>query len=241
MDKNTALTPYIYLSLLALLVAAVLRCAIEYLETGRVGFPANDPLFPALWVCFFLALSVFRYFASRLLRCSVCGKLSQDTLIFEEGRSGRFCREHLIERFRQEFTACTEKMVVVYPSLEMKRGPYVYEYRALEDIPEKFLQNRLGRMFTKALSAVEGRCARCSRNATVAYFGPGNTPWESVTTRGKECNDVHNGEIPATFQVTCPFCIADELCFSLGQFEGVFSEGIVLPHNGSGIFLSRLR
>jgi len=51
--------------------------------------------------------------------------------------------------------------------LEMKRGPYVYEYRALEDIPEKFLQNRLGRMFTKALSAVEGRCARCARNATV--------------------------------------------------------------------------
>ncbi len=240
MDRNNTPISYIYISLFALFVAAVLRSAVEYLETGRVGFPANDPLFAALWVCFFAATIVLRYFASRLLRCQVCGQLSQDTLIFEQGRSGRFCREHLIERFRREFTACTEKMVVVYPSLEMKRGPYVYEYRPMEDIPEKFLENRLGRMFTRALSSIEGRCVRCARKATVAYFGPGNTPWESVTTRGKQWDDIGNDEIPATFQVTCPLCIADELCFSLSRFEGVFSEGIVLPHNGSGIFLSRL-
>ena len=240
MDKNAAPVPYLYLSLFALLIAAMLRSAIEYLETGRIGLPTNGPLFPALWVFCFLALVLSRHVASRLLRCPVCGKLSQDTLIFEEGRSERFCREHLIERFRREFTACTKKMVVFYPALEMKSGPYVYEYRSIENIPEKFLQSPLGRMFARALSSIEGRCARCARNATVAYFGPGNTPWESVSTRDNQWNDSDRGEIPATFQVTCPFCIADELCFSLSRFEGVFSEGIVLPHNGNGIFLSRL-
>jgi hypothetical protein len=132
-------------------------------------------------------------------------------------------------------------MVVIYPFLEMKRGPYVYEYRATEDIPERFRQSPFGRMLTSALSSVGGRCSRCTRNGTVAYFGPGNTPWESVTMRGKGWDDLRKEEIPATFQVTCPFCIVDELCSSLSRFEGVFSEGIILPHNGSGIFISRLR
>ena len=240
MNKNPTLLPYLYLAIFALFIAGLLRAAIEYIETGRVSFPKNDPLFQTLWLCSFLALVIPRYFASRLLRCKVCGEPSQDILIFKEGGSGRFCRKHLIERFRQEFTACMEKMVVVYPSLEMKRGLYVYEYRTIEEISEKFLQSRLGRMFTRSLSAVEGRCARCSRKATVAYFGPGNTPWESAMMGGNPWDEPGGGEIPATFQVSCTFCIADELCFSLSRFEGVFSEGIVLPHNGSGVFISRL-
>ncbi len=240
-DKNNSVTSYLYLGLLSLLIAAVLRSAIEYFDTGKVAFAAKDPLFLILWASFFLALIVFWSLASHLLRCSVCARFSQDTLIFEQGRSRRFCREHLIERFKQEFTACTEKMVVVYPSLEMKRGPYVYEYRAIEDIPEKFRQGPFGRMLTKALSSVGGRCSRCTCNGTVAYFGPGNTPWESVTMRGNGWDDLRKEEITATFQVTCPFCIVDELCFSLSRFEGAFSEGIVMPHNGSGIFISRLR
>ena len=240
-DKNTSLTPYLYLGILSLAIAAVLRSATGYLETGAVVFAANDSLFLILWASFFLALIVFWSLASHLLRCSVCARFSRDTLIFRQGRSRRFCREHLIERFKQEFTACTEKMVVVYPSLEMKRGSYVYEYRAIEDIPEKFLQSPFGRMLTRALSSIGGRCSRCARNGTVAYFGPGNTPWESVTMRGKGWDDLRKEEITVTFQVTCPFCIVDELCFSLSRFEGVFSEGVILPHNGSGIFISRLR
>jgi hypothetical protein len=240
MDRSTTFISYLYLSFLALAVAALLRSTIEYLETGKFGFSAGDPIFQALCVCSFAALALSRYFASRLLRCSVCGRFSQDTLIFDEGPSRRFCREHLIERFKQEFTAWTEKMVVVYPSLEMKKGPYVYEYRTMEAIPEKFLQGRIGRLFQRALSSIEGRCARCGRKATVAYFGPGNTPWEPITISGKQ-GDEPGGEIPASFQVTCPHCIADEVCFSLSRFEGVFSEGIVLPHDGSGVFISRLQ
>jgi hypothetical protein len=240
-DKNNGLTSYLYLILVSLFAAAALRSAIEYLETGNLVFELKDTLFLILCVAFFLALVVFRSLASHLLRCSVCGRFSQDRLIFSDGRSRLFCREHLIERFRQEFTACTEKMVVVYPSLEMKRGPYVYEYRAIDDIREKFLQSPFGRMLTRALSSVGGRCGKCARSGTVAYFGPGNTPWQYVTMRGKGWDDLLNTEIPATFQITCPFCIVDELCFSLGRFEGVFSEGIILPHDGSGILISRLR
>jgi hypothetical protein len=238
--KNHSSASYLYLCILAFFIAAVLRAAIEYLETQKAAFSANDPVFLILWFCFSMALIVFRSFAHRMLRCPVCGKLSQDTLIFKEGSSGRFCREHLIERFKREFTACTQKMVVVYPALEMKKGPYVYEYKAIEDIPEKFLQSRFGRMLTRALSSVEGRCSKCARKGTVAYFGPGNTPWESVTAKAGGWDDLFKDDIPATFQVTCPFCIADEVCFSLSRFEGVFSEGIILPHNGSGIFISRL-
>ena len=240
-DKTSGLTPYLYLCIFSLFIAAVLRSTIEYLKAGKAVFETNDPLFLILWASFFLALIVSRSLASHLLKCSVCARFSQDTLIFRQGRSSRFCRQHLIERFRQEFTSCTEKMVVVYPSLEMKRGPYVYEYRAIDDIPEKFLQNPFGRMLTRALSSVGGRCSRCARNATVAYFGPGNTPWESVTMRGKGWDYLREDEITATFQLTCPFCIVDEICFSLSRFEGVFSEGIILPHDGSGIFISRLR
>ncbi len=238
-EKNNGLTSYFHLSLFSLFIAALLKCAIEYLETGKVVFTVNDALFPVLWVSFFLALIAARFFATHLLRCSVCGTFSQDSLIFKEGGSTRFCRQHLVERFRQEFTACTEKMVVVYPSLEMKKGPYVYEYKAVRDIPEKFLKGPAGQMLTKTLSSIAGTCSRCARNATVAYFGPGNNPWESLAMRGQGW-DFLGGGIPATFQLTCPFCIADELCSSLSRFQGSFSEGIILPHNGSGIFISRL-
>ena len=175
-DKNNSLTSYLYLGLLSLLIAAVLRSAIEYFDTGKVVFAAKDPLFLILWASFFLALIVSWSLASHLLRCSVCARFSQDTLILEQGRSRRFCREHLIERFRQEFTACTEKMVVVYPSLEMKRGPYVYEYRAIEDIPEKFHQSPFGRMLTRALSSVGGRCSRCTRKRHRGLFRPREYP-----------------------------------------------------------------
>jgi hypothetical protein len=240
-DKTSGLISYLYLCVFSLFIAAVLRSAIEYLKAGKAVFETNDPLFPILWASFFLVLIVSRSLASHLFKCSVCARFSQDALIFRQGGSRRFCRQHLIERFKQEFTSFTEKMVVVYPSLEMKKGPYVYEYRAIGDIPEKFLQNPFGRMLTRALSSVGGRCGRCARDATVAYFGPGNTPWESVAMRGKGWDYLREDEIAATFQITCPFCIVDEVCHSLSRFEGVFSEGIILPRGGSGIFISRLR
>ena len=239
-EKRNSPALFLYFGISAFLTAAVLRFAIEYLQTGKAGFSINDRIFVTLAIGVFVVLIFGRYLASYILRCSVCGKLSQDVMIFKGGRSGRFCREHLIERFRNEFTACSDRMVVIYPSLEMKTGPYVYEYRAIGDIPEKFLQSRFGRTMMKALLSIEGKCARCSRDATVAYFGPGNTLWEFVGMRGKQWDDVPNMEMPAIFRLTCPFCIADELCFSLSRFDGVFSEGIILPHNGSGIFVPRL-
>lgn len=240
-DKSNRLTTYLHVSLVALLAALLLRLAIQYFETGRVAFPADDMLFIVLWVSILLAFLLFHSLATILFKCAVCGRFSHDSLIFRDGPSRRFCREHLIEAFRQEFTACAEKMVVVYPALEMKRGPYVYEYRPIEDIPEQFLQSPPGRLFSKALSSLGNKCGRCSRNGTVAYFGPGNTPWESLNIRGKGWDDYQQAELPATFQITCPDCIVDELCYSLSRFEGAFSEGVILPHNGSGIFMSRLR
>ncbi len=239
-DKNNRSLSYLHLGLLSFFIAALLESAIKYLETGKVVFAANDALFPILWVSFFLTLIAARSFASHLFRCSVCGKFSQDNLIFRNGTNKRFCRQHLLERFRQEFTASDEKMVVVYPSLEMKRGPYAYEYRAIRDIPEKFLKGPRGHLLSKALSSIGGRCSRCARTGTVAYFGPGNNPWESVKMIERGWDYPQRDEIPVTFQIVCPFCIADELCFSLSQFQGAFSEGIILPHNGSGIFISRL-
>ncbi len=240
MDSDNRLAGYLRLGLLSFLIAAVLRGAIEYFGTGKLVFAADDRLFPVLWASFFVLSIVFRSLASRFLRCSECGNVSQDILIFSEGPSVRLCREHLVERFKHEFTACTEKMVVVYPALETKRGPYVYEYTAVDDLPPKFLQSPFGLMITAALSSIGGKCGRCSRNATVAYFGPGNTPWESAATGAKGWDEVHREGLPASFQITCPYCIADEVCFSLRQFKGVFSEGVFLPHKGDGIFMSRL-
>lgn len=230
---------YFYLFLFSLAVAAVLRAGGDYLRTGRAAFRMDDPVFLA-WGLFFFALAVlFRLLARRSLGCSLCGRLSQDIVIFQKGPSRRFCRAHAIELFRREFTLFPGKMVVFYPALEMKKGPYAYEYRALEDTPEKFRESAMGRLIATALAAIAGKCSRCGRDATVAYFGPGSVALGSMRLEGADRSLSGTG-LPGDFQITCPHCIADELCFSLGRFESGFTEGVVLPYNGNGVFLSRL-
>lgn len=232
-EKNAGFARFIYPAVFSITLAAVLRAAIEYVVSRKAVF-LSDGLFFALWAAFFVAIVACRALATSVLRCSVCGRFTRDALIFEQGGSARFCRDHLIERFKREFTAYTDKMVVVYPALEMQKVPFVYEYTPLTRIKAKLLRGPFGRMVTRALSSIDGQCSRCGQKATVAYFGPGNTPWETTLLSGPGNDD----EIAATYQITCPSCIVDELCSSISRFEGVFSGGIILPHNGSGIFVS---
>jgi hypothetical protein len=240
-NKKISSTSYLYMILFSFVLSALLWSAFEYLKAGKVTFEIHEPLFLRIWAAIFLIAIVFRSFASRALRCSVCGRFSRDTLVLREGGSRRLCREHLIERFRREFTAFTDKMVVFYPAVEGKRGPYVYEYRTMNDIPEKFLRTGFGRLITKALSSIGGKCSRCGRDATVAYFGPGSMQRGFDATIGTRWGEPGEEEIAARFEITCPFCVVEDICFSLERFEGGFSEGVVLPNNGSGVLLSRLR
>lgn len=227
---------FLFQAIVSLVAAALARAAIAFLQSGKPVFSAGDPLFLWLAAVFLLTIGVFQLVASRLFRCTVCGKFSQDIMVFDGKRTARFCREHLVARFRQEFAACDQKMVVVYPALEMKKGPYTYEYRPVDSIPERFLPTPFGRIMTRALASIGGRCGKCGRNATLAYFGPGNTPWTTISS----IHETDTGEISATFLVACPNCIVDELCFSLNRFESPFSEGIILPHGGTGVLMSRL-
>ncbi len=234
------LRAYLHLGVFSLLMALVLRLGIEYLKNRQISFDADDPLFLALCAGFFLLSFLARSLAMRSVRCSVCGTVSHDVLIFGNGESKRFCRAHMIERFRREFTACGEKMVVFHPGLETKRGPYRYEYRAVADMSAKFLQSGTGRLIEQSLAAIGDRRCKCGRAASVAYFGPGSVPWESPHPDGAGMEGLRGLEFARRFLPACPFCIVDEVSLSLARFQGSFSEGVVLPYDGAGAFVSRL-
>ncbi|MCE5335445.1 MAG: hypothetical protein LLG06_12750 [Desulfobacteraceae bacterium] len=237
---HSNLRTHVHLIVFSLAMGAIVLLVIEYLMNREVSFRPDDPCFLLLSGGFFLLFLLCRSLAARAVRCSVCGTVAHDVLILGDGESKRFCREHAIDRFRKEFTAHAGKMVVFHPCLESRRGPYRYEFRSVGDMPGKFFQSEMGRLIKLSLAAIGGKCSRCGKDASVAYFGPGSVPWEPVRADGTGMGELHAEEFARRFLPTCASCIVDEVSLSLARFEGSFSEGLVLPYDGEGVFVSRL-
>ena len=74
------------------------------------------------------------------VKCKICRQPTDEFLVTESvptrilfftwngAKVEKLCREHLIQRFREEFTRATHRMVVFHPNLEEKHGDYQYSY-----------------------------------------------------------------------------------------------------------------
>jgi hypothetical protein len=237
MEKKKArisLFPYFPFLVYSIVIAGVIEMALSYLETGH---PAIRAMFwPIAGVVFLIFVAVYK-FGGRVSPCLICKKPSKDVLIDGNRRRRLFCREHMLEEFKKAFLGFENPIVVFYPLLESKDGPYVYRYEAISDIPRKRKTDSVGRLISEALKSISGQCSRCRRTANVAYFGPGTFQWEIRPTGGVEWDLPKFEDITARPEIVCSTCIVDELTYSLQKFRGDFDEGIVLPYNAEGVFL----
>lgn len=167
----------------------------------------------------------------------MCKSPATDILVYEGVNRRRLCREHFLEEFKKEFLNFDQNMVVFYPALEFKAGPYVYQYRALDDVPGKYKDDKVGRMIVGALESISGRCGKCGGPANVAYFGSGSFRWEEAASTGEKWDLPRFEDMTVEPQILCRGCVANHLVYSLGNFHSQFQEGVVLPYKGKGVML----
>jgi len=237
MEKKRAkkfIFPYFPFLAYSIVIAGVIEMALSYLETGHPAIRAR--FWPVAAAVFLIFVAVYR-FGTRVSHCSICNKPSKDVLIDSNRRRRLFCREHMLEEFKKAFLGFEKPMVVFYPMLESKDGPYVYRYEAISDIPGKRKTDSVGRLISEALKSISGQCSRCRRTANIAYFGPGTFQWEIKRKGGVDWDLPKLEDITARPEIVCSSCIVDELTYSLQNFSADFDEGIVLPYNGEGVFL----
>jgi hypothetical protein len=226
--------PYFPFLVYSIAIAGVIDMALSYFETGH---PAIGARFWAVAAAVFLIFVAVYRFATRVSHCSICDKPSKEVLIDSDRRRRLFCRKHMLEEFKKAFLGFEKPMVVFYPLLESKDGPYVYRYEGISDIPGKRKTDSVGRLIIDALKSISGQCSRCRRSANVAYFGPGTFQWGIKRTGGVDWDLPRLDDITARPEIVCSACIVEEITYSLKNFRGDFDEAIVLPYNGEGVFL----
>lgn len=226
--------PYFPFLVYSIVIAGSIDMALSYLETGHPALSAR--FWPIAGLVFLVFVAVYKL-RTRVSTCLICKQPSKDVLIDSNRRSKYFCRDHMLEEFKKAFLGFEKPMVVFYPMLESKDGPYVYRYEAFSDIPRKRKTDPVGRLMTEALQSISGQCSRCRRNANVAYFGPKTFQWEMKRAGGLDLVLPKLEDITARPEIVCSSCIVDELTYSLQNFRGDFDEGIVLPYDGEGVFL----
>lgn len=235
--RRSGVYRFMAILLLGIVVAGGTGAAISYAKWHETFVSLANGMIWGLTAFVFIASVLLYKIIPRMLRCSECGKPASDVLVFNGQHRRRYCREHMLDAFRKEFVGFQENMVVFYPALEFKTGSFVYQYRVLEDIPEKHRSDRTGRMIVDALNSISGNCSRCGRTANVAYFGPGSFKWSQVRVAGIKREYPEFDEVAVRPANLCRECVVDHVAYSLLNFNSQFGEGIVLPYKGKGVLL----
>ncbi|MDD5237493.1 MAG: hypothetical protein PHU96_00815 [Candidatus Omnitrophica bacterium] len=186
---------------------------------------------------FSLSLLIIERLVISSFKCSICGREGKDVLRYSNRKTKRFCRTHMIDEFKKEFLKIQNKIVVIYPKLEEKRGSsYTYQYYSLSDLKKYNLQEIIGDLVTQGLNSISGACATCKADAQVAYFGADSFRWEHKGgSAGWELPAIE--KINHTAEILCTRCVLDLILPSLRNFKGNFEEPVVLHYAGEGIFL----
>ena len=231
--------PYLPFLFISIFLSATISFTLHYLTTGQTSMDSRSPLLWGRAAGFFILFVLGYKFVPWRRRCCLCQEKARDVLIYPDRKSKRLCRAHLLQEFREVFLKFEGEMVVFYPALELKDGPYFYQFWAINDVPKKLMENKVGSLVKRALLSVSesGSCSRCGRMSTVAYFGPGTFRWEAMKTGGVEWEIPRFEEIRSEPALLCNRCVVDELIHSLRYFNGSFSEAVVLPYAERGVFL----
>jgi hypothetical protein len=182
------------------------------------------------------------------MKCAVCRQRTKEFLVVEPvpkqflffkwkgAKVERLCREHLIQRFREEFTKATQRMVVFYPNLEEKHGGYQYSYVLARSIkkgfgPAREMDVRVSQQVADWLGMITGRCSRCSYPAGVAYFRREAITWQRVPDYLAVRFDypmIHH--VTETPEILCRRCAFENIERSLRAEAPGFEDGILCPY-----------
>jgi hypothetical protein len=146
------------------------------------------------------------------------------------------CRHHLVERFRTDFLATGQRMVVFCPDRGERRTAYQYSYHTVEEVrqicnvsgPDRVIPAKV----ESWLAAAAGSCARCGAAAHVAFFPASALRWEEVPRMmGVLYDHPLLRSVTDEPETLCRTCAATELCNALeaGPDERAFEEGVVSP------------
>jgi hypothetical protein len=160
-------------------------------------------------------------------------------------RKSPLCREHLVERFRADFLAAGQRMVVFCPDRGERRTAYQYSYHSFDEMcrlcnvtgPDREIPAKM----QSWLAAIADHCAGCGATAQVAFFPAAALRWEEVPRlMGVLYDHPLLREVSDEPEILCRACAASQVCQALQaapagrEFgEGVFSplgcsEGIML-------------
>jgi hypothetical protein len=178
-------------------------------------------------------------------KCIDCKRKTHE-FIWEGSHRIPLCREHLIEHFREHFINARQKMIVTYPDFEEINGSYYqYSYETIESFakasPDKKINNlNLSRM-NEWLAMIDGKCAKCSRDASVAYFPRFSVPWEHVPGFWT----LSKSPFPIIHKVTdkpvilCKACAFKEIEGSFRPSGNGFHYGVFTPEGDEeGIYIT---
>ena len=194
------------------------------------------------------------------MRCADCRAFTMEYLVHRDVmkswlffrwrgvRKSPFCREHLVERFRADFLAAGQRMVVFCPDDGERRTAYQYSYHSVEEVqqlcdvtgPDREIPAKL----QSWLAAIAGDCARCGAPAQVAFFPASALPWEEVPRlMGVLFDHPLLREVMDEPETLCRACAAGRVCQALqaSPAEREFGEGVVSPLGcAEGIMLTTM-
>ena len=191
------------------------------------------------------------------MKCKICRQPTDEFLVTESvptrilfftwngAKVEKLCREHLIQRFREEFTRATHRMVVFHPNLEEKHGDYQYSYvrwnrimKGLGGDPD--VNARIIELANDWFSQITGTCNRCSHEAQIAYFDRKSISWEKVPViLGVRYDFPMIHKVTADPEKLCRNCAFDSIEKSLRTSVPGFENGVLSPMgNEEGIYIT---
>jgi len=190
------------------------------------------------------------------VNCRDCGSSTEEFLIlparkkrilflkWENAENIYLCREHLVQRFREEFTKAHQRMVVFYPNLEEKNGNYCYSFMRLRDFnkyaSEGQTYDHIVREVQQWLDMVQGKCSGCGSSGQVAYFGREAIEWKKAP--GSLAAPLDYPMMPnviARPEILCVNCAFANMERSLRVPVKGFEDGIFCPDSvEEGVYLT---
>jgi hypothetical protein len=192
------------------------------------------------------------------MKCADCRKKTGEFLVKPATRSflglkwagvrrTPLCREHLLQRFREEFLKLPQRLVVLYPNLEEKHGRYQYFFAPLGLLqkrgftPDGLLNPALRASLTEWLALAAGPCHSCGQPGAVAFFTREQVRWDRRRGfLGTLFDQPLLQAITGPPLIFCRACAFEEIAksFQAGGPQG-FEGGVFLPPDReAGIYLT---
>jgi hypothetical protein len=163
-------------------------------------------------------------------------------------RQSPLCREHLVDRFRSDFLAAGQRMVVFCPDRGERRTAYQYSYHSVEEVRQLCnvtgADSEIPAKLRSWLAAIAGNCARCGAPAQVAFFPASALAWEEVPRlMGVLYDHPLLRGVTDEPETLCRACAASQVCQALQASPAgrEFGEGVVSPLGcGEGLLLTTM-